>query len=436
MSGAPYGGVYKNKQNIGSVFKLKVNVNKRFKLDVKLGGNHEQREFTDTSTCVYNWYGECVTRIEGRSEIANSNSSRLYVWATSFYARMLMKYELSEHFSLTMNIAPTYNLRTGDEKLSGTWDPATSKGQLFSLVNGGELQWKPDNKKVEATAFVKHYLQQGAAEEPLPGGLGANESRIATNNLGFGGVLSYQIAKNIRVKPSYEYAIRLPMSDEYFGDGAFISDNHELKPEQSSNLNLQTSWFLRRGVSLKSNLFARVVDNLILLIPNDDRSSLYDNVYGASSYGIELGAQLKKLNEQLIINANSTYQYFTNTSSEGHFSRFYGDRIPNTPYLFVNGTIGYQPEKILKGKQRLKLFYSMRYTHNYFLTWESLGSISSKRSIASQTIQGAGLVYAWNKYTPVAVSAEVQNIFNVSAYDFYGVQKPGRAFYIKIATSF
>ncbi|WP_162144186.1 TonB-dependent receptor [Sporocytophaga myxococcoides] len=130
-------------------------------------------------------------------------------------------------------------------------------------------------------------------------------------------------------------------------------------------------------------------------------------------------------------------QHFYNNSEKGHFARFKGDRIPNRPYYFANAGADYCFKNIISKDDKILLYWHLRYTHQYFLSWESLGDRSSKQVIPDQTLQNIGISYSMPiKDKPSTLSVEIQNFTNKKAYDFFGVQRPGRAVFMKVITQF
>lgn len=440
MSGSPFGHVYRQSKNIGAYLTSDLKLNHRLNTKNALGYCKTEREFTDTSAYIYNWYGEVATRRNNSNsgEIGGNRKSRIFLWDNNFFWRSLTSYQLNDAALLALSIAPTYSYRTGDEKYSGTWDPTTSRSKLFTLVNSLALTYtKP---KWENYIFIKHYLQQGKSEEPLPANLGTKKNERSFKSWGAGNVLVFNLTSNLKIKPSYEYAYRLPRPDEIFGDGAFVADNVDLKPESSHNFNLQFDYLKKKSNTIwtfQSNFFGRIIKDFILFIPNDDRSAVYDNVFSANSFGIELGGKTNLYDDKLRLNINTTWQHFYNNSDKGLFASYDGDRIPNRPYYFANAGADYSFKNIISKDDKILLFWQLRYTHQYFSSWESLGNLSSKPVIPNQTLHNIGVSYSkLIKDKPLTLSLEIQNFTNKKAYDFFGVQRPGRALFMKVITQF
>jgi len=439
MAGIPYGDVRSLNNSHGVNLKYRKDFGEKWDVDLVAGYNYTERQFIDTGYCAYNWYGECILVKNNPGEIGDA--SHQFTWDQNYFGRLNAGYQLAKNHRLRLAVAPTYTLRTGDELFTGTFDPLTARGRLFSWVNGLEYTLDAFDGKLQNIAFVKSYFQGLEAEKDVPNLQEALVTKRDVSNYGYGNGLRYNITKRLSTKLTYEYAIRLPRQDEVFGDGQFILKNLELMPERSHNGNLefrfqnastaQSSW------QIQSNFFIRKVNDLILLIPAVDRTSIYQNVFEANSMGVELSGKWTGFRDRLTVSLNTTYQDFYNSSREGAFETFYGDRIPNTPYYFANGSAAYSFLNTLKESDKLTVFWSGRYVHEFFRSWESAGLIQFKAVIPSQLTHNAGLTYKLPlKKQRLALTGEVQNLTNAKVFDFLGVQRPGRAFYVKLTTQF
>jgi len=232
-----------------------------------------------------------------------------------------------------------------------------------------------------------------------------------------------------------ELATRLPRPDEIFGNGVLIVPNLELAPETSHNANLGLTGDAPDTPSgsfrLDLNSFIRDTDELIVLLGND-RVFSYQNVYGARSLGVEAAIGWTSPGQHLAIDGNLTYQDIRNTSAEGSFGAFAGDRIPNRPWLLAGASARVQRRGLPSPGDEASLGYDLRYVHEFFRGWESLGQSSTKQVVASQLLHALVLTYvARGGAATVSSSLEVQNLTDARVHDFFGVQKPGRAIFFK-----
>jgi vitamin B12 transporter len=178
--------------------------------------------------------------------------------------------------------------------------------------------------------------------------------------------------------------------------------------------------------------FLREADDLIVLL-SDDMFQIYQNVYAARSIGVEASSSWSAPREWLTLEANGTFQSFRNTSNEGSFVEFRGDRIPNRPWLFANVTARLKAMDAFSAGDELSLSAYARYVHSFFRGWESLGRREYKGYIAP--------TLALNYLIPVAGAKlsstfEVDNVTDTDIQDYFGVQRPGRTVSAKLTLAY
>ncbi|HJL18805.1 MAG TPA: TonB-dependent siderophore myxochelin receptor MxcH [Sandaracinaceae bacterium LLY-WYZ-13_1] len=398
--------------------------------------SRQQIDFRDTGEWVYDWFGERIRERRVPGEIQSDPSDRS-LWQWSFFGRAYARWAPEEEHELRLSVTPRYDTRTGDERLDGgpdVRDPLTAQRDLFRLVSGLSYRLRIFDERLENVFFLKHYLMLADTEEQLPGG-DYRERDQEHNRFGLGDGFRFRFADWIWAKVSYELATRLPDPDEIFGNGVLIVANLELQPETSHNVNvaLNVDWRDRDlgRWTAELNLFARVTDQQIVLLGND-LFFTYQNVFSARTLGAELALGWTSPGEYVSVNVNGTYQDQRNTSSEGTFGAFEGDRIPNRPWLFANASLTLRWPSALTEDDALSLSWDTRYVHEFFRGWESQGLREFKQTVDSQLVFGLALTYRLPEPVPVSTTFEVQNLTNAAVFDFFGVQRPGRSFFLKL----
>ena len=440
VAGTPFGDLRFTSVSQGMNLYYNVNPAEKWELDLKAGYNDNERVSIDTSRNLYNWFGE-VIRIQNQpGEFGLAD--HLITISQSAFARQQLSYTLSERHAFKLSVAPTYAYRSGDDLLiDGEFDPALDEGELFDLVSGLEYTLKLADDKLENITFVKNYRQSIRIESLDPSVEETLIDQRSVSNYGAGTGLRYTWSPRLSTKLSYEYAYRLPRQDEIFGDGQLIFENLELRPESSHNVNVQWSYgnkpIAQTEWQVQGNFFLRRIDDLIFLLVDQDGFGSFQNVWSATSQGVELAGKVQDLIPGLTLSANSTYQRYLNTSDSGPFESFAGDRIPNTPYLFANGAAEYRLADVLKKNDDLSFFWTTRFVDSFFIGWESAGLQQFKAEVPSQTIHAAGLTHRMNiDQVQTALTLEVQNLTDAKVFDFFGVQRPGRAFFLKTTVQF
>lgn len=407
----------------------------RLLVDASAGYTYSVARLHDLTRCVYNWYGVC-TPAELRGEIGTPRDTE--VTQHALFVRSKVRYEFVEGHTASLSIAPTHFRRGGNdhyEPRPGERDPLDVDRRLSSMVLGLEYALLTLSDTLEATAFGKAYFQWVRSEELLRDGENSVRRDSETKRLGAGTTLRYTIIEPLWFKLSYEYATRLPNVDEVFGDGITIEPNLELRPEVSHNGNVTLAGDCTSGsgrVTGELGGFLRDADRLINLVGID--TFRYTNVQKARSLGTMVTASYAAPGEHLSIGGNATYQAFRNRSTDGDFARFEGARMPSRPYFFANGNVRGQLRGVFGDKDTLSLTFYTRYTHGFFRAWENAGRRETKDRVPHQLVHSLLLTHLVQKRRGVAFSTslELQNLTNERVFDFFGVEKPGRAVFAKI----
>jgi vitamin B12 transporter len=397
--------------------------------------------FLDASRWVYDWFGRRISeRIEpGEVEAAEDT--------TSVEHRMLGRVGLNhvpapEHeLRLVSTIQRTS--RSGENALYESelfLDPARAEQELLTLVSGLEYELDAWLERIENVAFVKHYYHALSAEQgldfgraPIDRGFGLLERDGGL--LGAGDALRIRLTPWAQAKASYERAVRLPPAEQVFGDGRLTRANYDLEPEVSHNLNLGVGltdlWLGEHGLRGELNGFLRDTDNLIQGLPLGTDRLQYHNVWSSRTLGLEASAGWTSPGRFLWLDANVTWVDLRNTSAQGAFADFDGDRVPNRPWLYANASARAQLNGLGATNDELSLTWYTTYVHDFFRSWESAGRSDYKIVIDAQLLHSAALTYLVAGERTFGTTLEMQNLTNERAYDFIGVQKPGRAYYFK-----
>lgn len=445
----PYGEVTFGESVGGATLRYEQPLARSVGLDLLAAYSRRTIEFVDRGEWIYDWFGRRTGQRRVAGEIEAQPTDRV-VWQDAGFARATLSWSPSPTHSFRASTTPSSTTRSGDERIQAdpaARDPLTAKRDLFTLVSGIEHQLDllrdagsdvTDSGlggRFENVAFVKDYLYRASSEEALPGGVFRPLSRDA-HRLGVGDSVRYRIAPWLIMKASYEYATRLPRPDEVFGNGVLITPNLALEPEVSHNGNLGPRFDLRKtkagDLAVDVNAFLRDSDRLIVLLGND-RYFAYQNVLRARGVGVEGSVAWTTPLRWLTLDGSGTWQDVRNASTEGAFGSFEGDRIPNRPWLFASWGARVRIRDVLRPTDFVEPFYLGRYVHEFFRGWESQGLRAFKQVVDAQLTHGLGVTYsAEARGTRVASSLEVQNLTNARVYDFFGVQRPGRAFFVKV----
>jgi vitamin B12 transporter len=448
----PYGEVEYGERVYGGSLRYEHELVPELELVVLGGYSFRTTDFTDRGEWVYDWFGRRVRERRRPGEITADATDQTR-WTHGGLGRASLAWAFFPAHTVSLSLSPTFVARHGEERVRP--DPTArdllgARRSLFTFVSGIEYELNaiasddadeheserdPDaDYRLQNIVFLKHYAYHAWTEEFVPLG-GVREHFADAFRFGVGDGLRFRITRWLYAKASYELATRLPSPDEVFGDGLLVHENLELEPETSHNVNVGPAISLRRSpigdLDAELNAFLRESERLIVFLGND-RFFTYQNVYGARSIGIEGAMSWTSPGEWVELDASATFQEFRNTSGEGTFGAFEGDRIPNMPWFFTSFGVRLHFGGLFARRDALEPFYNGRYVHDFFRSWESQGLREYKQVVDAQLTHSAGITYSLQTdLARTSMTLEVQNLGDARVFDNFGVERPGRALYFK-----
>ena len=322
-----------------------------------------------------------------------------------------------------------------------------SSNDLAKNVVSFNYEAQTFHNKLTTNLFYKIY-QQSIASHSYTGVIENGQTKIVENvskdnrvNYGYGLAASYKLFNRLVLLASGERAVRMPVDMETFGSPEDnVLANPGISPEISDNYNagfrLGTYDFGDHRFSVGTNVFWRNTKDRIMPRANEMINSQeieltqYVNLGLSQSVGFEgelTYAHKDKLT--LLFNFskfNSLFkQEFDPTS--GQPMTYYNKQIPNEPFYTMNGNVHYRLDNIIQRSSQLNLFYNIGYVAPFSTVWPD----SDWFITPAQYAQNLGMSYVFpNKNLILAL--DVKNVFNAELYDNFGVQKPGRGFYLKL----
>ncbi|AKF08629.1 TonB-dependent receptor domain-containing protein [Sandaracinus amylolyticus] len=435
----PYGEAVYGEVSWGGLLRYQHEIVPGLSIDTFVGYTRRDISFTDASPWVYDWYGNRVRARRTVGEIGTRPTDQS-VWEDAVPARLNLSWQIAPEHRVHLNVTPTYTTRSGDERIEsnpGGRDPLTARRDLFTMVSGLEYHLSLLERVLENQIFVKDYVYIASSEEVLPG-FTFVERRRESHDIGIGDGLRWRILPELFVRGTYELATRLPAPYEVFGDGVLVGPNLDLSPERSHNGTLEVALDVRDtpigAIEAEAAGFVRWRQNMIVLLGND-RVLTYQNVYEALAIGAEASLAWTSPGDWVRLAGNATYLEDRNSSEEGTFGDFAGDRIPNRPFFFANFSADLRAHDLF-GNDELTLSWRGRYVHEFFRGWESQGRREYKQTVPSQLAQDLALTYTVLGPPRVSATIEMTNITDERLFDFFGAQRPGRAGFVKLSIDY
>jgi len=444
----PYGTPFQQGNTIMPTFRY-VKKNLLLKgLDLTVSANYNlgYNQVVDTVNRRYNWLGQYNNDFELMGIKGAERNRTMYKFRNNTGLGVaILNYRISPRNTITVsNTYNTFNRVGSDELVPENKNYEQPRYNTKNILGVG---YKYDhNERWNSTLFAKYYHQQTKYSEAytLNSGWGAEQHYRVRRNIqkpiGYGFASTYFLLKNMQLKGSFEKTYRLPENEELFGDQVDLEGNVTLRPETSNNFNLGISYSFQinsmHKISIDGTAMYRKVKDFLrpILAPNQNRY-IMENREMVKNQLVE-GEIRYSYKKFFISGFNITYQNHRNYTKyepgELKISDAYKNRMPNSPFLFGNADASVFIRDLGKKKRNtLSMGYNLLYVKGFYLYWPGKGAKDSKLDIPSQFNHDLNIVYslADGKYN---IALECRNLLDNKLYDNFRLQKPGRAFYIKL----
>ncbi len=403
--------------------------------------NNTHTLFVDTASRTYQWDGTVLIERPASSKAGEFEDKQIYrTQQVDFSQRYNAAYHITNSQTLTLNFISTntnWN-NTDPGKIEGP-SVDDNSNDYSKLIIGLGHDLKLLNERLQTTAFVRYYRMTASIDSAARwrGGYFDRAPLQSTKSFTGAGVgISYAFTNRFLGKVSAEYACRLPTVYELLGDGITTVANVSLVPELSMNYNVGFSAKIiddaYTSLSLNGSAFFRKAENFIRATTGVRRST-FINFDAALVRGVESEAKLT-IAKKLGLRINATYQQVLDDNRfVGGTVKNYSYRIqlPNTPSLFGNADIEYRITDFFLENMTFIPYYNVLYVREFYLGYENIARGDLKYTIPMQFVHDIGLTIS-NTSEKYSISAECSNITDASAFDNFRLQKPGRAFNIKI----
>lgn len=415
-------------------------------LDVTVTANYNHNLTTNVDTAMYkyNWLGDRIPR----STAGEQNHQFSEQINTNWNATFTAVYRLGKMHSFTFNNVFSTFRRTGrsliekNSVLEDFDDPTKNRKNIAGL----SYRLMP-SEKWNLSAFGKHYSSYSEGTVQISDNSVGNNTRVSQSvrSFGYGAAGTYFLGKDIQLKLSYEKALRMPSTQELFGDGDLEAGKADLKPERSDNVNLNASYskqWGKHGLYAEGGLIYRHTQDYI----KRDLSTVGGTSYG--SYTNHGRVETKGFNVSLRYSYSNWFSMggtFNNldirdkekkrAASSGQNALTYGQRIPNLPYRYANLDANFYWHDLFAKGNTLTLGWDCFYQHDFPLYWEKFGDPTTKIRVPEQLSHNLSLSYSIRngRYN---LSLECRNLTDEKLYDNFSLQKAGRAFYGKFRVYF
>ena len=412
-------------------------LNDRLNLESHLSLSHMTNNFVDIAQVNYDFEGNIYPSPNGMGETGevphNSNDKSLEI-----NERINFDYKLSANESLNLNTLINYAQRQPNDEIASQHAGFVIGGfpsKKTSVISGLTWDTKLFDRKLTNMFSAKYFHLHSEIEDLTSYEMieAPKKKNNTTSQIGWIEAMKYEAFRGFHLKASYQRAIRLPNSQELFGDGIITFPAAGLKPEKSHNFNLgflidKNDILGLSRLQFEVNGFYMQVSDMIKLM-KQHMAAGYVNAEKVHIKGIETELKLD-ITPTVYAYGNLTYQdlrdvlnYLPGTQAPNPTK---GLRLPNIPYLFANFGAEYHRDQLFKN-WHIKAFWDGKFTDEFFYFWEL--TELQKRRIPRSFVNDIGLLLTYkNKYS---VALECHNMMNKEVWDQFRQPLAGRTFHLK-----
>ena len=412
-------------------------LNNRLNFESHFSLSHTTNNFVDTARVNHDFEGNIYPSPNGQGETGdvphNSNDKGLEI-----NERINFDYRLSGNHSLNLNTLINYARRQPNDDLASQHAGFVIGGfpsKKTSVVSGLTWEAKLFGRKLTNMFSAKYFHLHSEIEDLTSYEMieAPKKKSNKTSQIGWIEAMKYEPFRGFHLKASYQRAIRLPNSQELFGDGIITFPAAGLKPEKSHNFNLgflidKNDVLGLSRLQFEVNGFYMQVSDMIKLM-KQHMAAGYVNAEKVHIKGIETELKLDIL-PTVYAYGNLTYQdvhdvldYLPGTQAPNPTK---GLRLPNIPYLFANFGAEYHSDRLFKNWY-VKAFWDGKFTEEFFFFWE-LTELQKRRIPRSFTNDIGVLMTYKNRYS---IALECHNIADKEVWDQFRRPLAGRTFHIK-----
>ena len=436
-------------------------------LDFDFSGSVSKRKelISDLNPYRYNWFGEIAKGLYGEdllttggAQQAGPTLNHIDRTTTTFRAGLVYEF-LPQNRILVNHFFYDVARKDIDELKTVQQQELAGHRNLTKNITSIAYDMSAFDQKLKLNVFSKFYTQAirkvESKFETVSGELIKKEQTTSSvkNDAGYGLATSYLVKPAIALLLSAEKTVRLPSENEVFGNpGENMIENNGLRPEISDNYNLGVKVgpykLDQHKISFTVSGFIRNSKDKIVRQVNDRLNDAlqvapFENLGKTKAQGFETEIAYNFSNRLNVLVNLSKFKSVFNLKYDQNGREYegrYNVQIPNEPFFTINGSIQYSFNDVLLKNSKMYVNYGFGFVDSFYTIWEPRKGITNRDDILKQAqtpkqfIQDLGVTYIFPK-KQFTVSFDAKNIFNKQAFDNFAVQKPGRAFYVKLTYS-
>ncbi len=403
--------------------------------------------FVDTTMYRKQWDGS-ITPSMGETEdnLFNNSDDKQF----ELRDKINLKYEKGKHTFNLNNQFVYSNYKPKDDYMKDYlgFDPSSFPSKMTGNTLGLSHTYMALESRLQNSLMFSLYhlnskiyrTSEKMVDETNGGKIQPNKTSVSNFYYGFSEGVSWEFSKGIRGKLSFSHNVRIPDTEELFGNGISIRPSVNLRPETGNNINLglivDKSDFLGLiRVQVESNLYYMYIKDMIRLFPAGVQS-IYTNLGKTSIVGFDTDLKVD-ITPNIYSYFNITIQDIRDqlkwTSADKTIKNpTYRKHVPNIPDFYFNYGIEYHAEGLLGKNELSRIYLDASYVGEFDWSWQ-MSSLSEQRKkwiIPSSHLFTLGLQQSvWQNRASLGV--EVENIFNKETYMEFKKPLQGRTFKMK-----
>lgn len=423
-----------------------------FKLDASL--SNLKRQVIDTVGNQYGWQGAIKDSIgnyiktnsgaeAGKDKTAEINKELTHV------IRVNLGYAINNNHAFYFNfLFNNFERKVSDKYLAIGLQRLQNTFDLQKNILSFTYENIAFSERLRTNLFYKHYFQTVTSNEPyLVKDVVAEYYDIKRNHKkidysGYGISFSFALFPQLFIIGSAEKTIRMPTAEELFGNNAesLVAPKDPLNPERSNNFNIGLNYgslvIGKHSINLNTTFYYR--DTKDMIRKNIDGNtggsnfSFFENIDKVLTKGID-GELTYNYGDKLkfLFNISKLSSVYNTTHNKlGAPFEYYRMQLRNEPTFKYNANITYYLNNLVQKGSKISIYYNINYVNKFRRNWGNVGG-TNFQFIKRQFPMDIGCIYTLPS-NKIVISLNAKNILDQRVVDNYGLQKPGRSFYVKL----
>ncbi|CAK7068218.1 MAG: Vitamin B12 transporter BtuB [Parabacteroides sp.] len=425
---------------LGNAFNKKDFFLPGLEFDLTTGIAFTQINLIDTARYRYDWEGNRYSTPSiyggelGNQYAANSDDKKFTV-----LNKLNLEYVINASHAVNFN--SVFSLANGypkdDLRELSLGRKSVFDSRMRSWVGGLNYDFRTKGDKFLNSFTVRYYIySMHTQKSSIYGAENIKDVDLLKKDFGISNAMRYKLLRDLMVKFSAGYDVRIPTETELLGDGYSISPSEYLLPERNTSVNFgllyDKTGKASSNLQMELSFFYMHLEDMIRYT-----KGFIDAQY--QNFG-----EMRTLGAEFEIKADLfrwLYGYFNTTFQDLRDVRQYeidselpnptkGKRMPNIPYLLGNAGLEFHKANLFGGKgQNTRIYTDASFIEEYYYDFEVTNN--DKRRIPRSLTFDLGIEHSLME-NRLYISGKIKNITNEKLLSEFNRPLPGRSFGVKL----